>query len=215
MLNERTSRFFDSYAEDFSAIYGNDHTVVNRVVNEVFRKSMKLRFLRTLEGCEPIAGKTVIDIGCGPGHYGVALAQRGAALVRGVDFAQGMIDLAKRNASEAGVATRCTFEMADFMDIPTSTRFDYAVVMGFMDYMANPRQVIDKVLSLTDRRAFFSFPVAGGMLGWQRRMRYRGRCDLYLYTEDHIRHLFAGLPIKRLEIEKIARDFFVTAHVAD
>src|SRR5450755_1146133 len=114
-METRTASFFDTYARDFSAIYGNDNTPVNAVVNRMFRKSMMLRYERSLAGCTPIEGKTVIDIGCGPGHYSVALAARGAARVLGVDFAAGMIELARARAAGAGVADRCTFTLGDFL----------------------------------------------------------------------------------------------------
>jgi hypothetical protein len=76
MEGGRTAEFFDAYARDFSAIYGNENTLVNSVVNKLFRKSMMLRYERTLAGCAPIAGKTVIDIGCGRGT--TAWSWRGA-----------------------------------------------------------------------------------------------------------------------------------------
>src|SRR5580704_19177098 len=97
-----TSGFFDGYARRFDAIYGNADTPLNAVVNRWLRRSMKLRYDRTLEGCVPIEGTRVLDVGCGPGHYGVALAERGAASVFGLDFAQGMLDIAKDRAARAG-----------------------------------------------------------------------------------------------------------------
>jgi cyclopropane fatty-acyl-phospholipid synthase-like methyltransferase len=207
---DRTSSFFDGYARDFSDIYGNKNTLFNSIINEVFRKSMKLRYLKTLAGCEPIVGRTVLDIGCGPGHYGIELARRGAASVYGVDFAQGMIDLAEQHAARAGVKDRCKFELKDFHLFPADVKFDYAIVMGFMDYMSDPRKVVAKVLSFTNRRAFFSFPIDGGVLAWQRKLRYKSRCDLYMYSKYQIRDLFSGLPHQSVEIEKAARDYFVT-----
>jgi len=101
----RTASFFDAYAKDFNAIYGNENTLVNGVVNRLFRKSMMLRYEKSLAGCQPIKGKTVIDIGCGPGHYAVALAAQGALRVLGVDFAPGMIEIAGKRAARAGVIT--------------------------------------------------------------------------------------------------------------
>ncbi len=56
------------------------------------------------------------------------------------------------------------------MTYPPQDVFDYVIVMGFMDYMPDPEKVVAKVLSLTRNKAFFSFPVAGGMLGWQRQI---------------------------------------------
>jgi 2-polyprenyl-3-methyl-5-hydroxy-6-metoxy-1,4-benzoquinol methylase len=209
-METRTASFFDTYAKDFSAIYGNENTPINAVVNRMFRKSMMLRYERTLAGCSPIEGKTVIDIGCGPGHYSVALAARGASRVLGVDFASGMIDIAKKRAEGAGVADRCTFTLGDFLEVTGDETFDYAVVMGFMDYIEDPLALMKKVLKVCRGKAFFSFPAAGGLLAWQRRIRYRSRCALYLYTEPQIRSLVSSLGVKASSVETISRDFFVT-----
>jgi ubiquinone/menaquinone biosynthesis C-methylase UbiE len=213
MEGTQTARFFDAYAKDFNAIYGNEHTLLNAVVNRLFRKSMLLRYEQTLAGCMPIQGKSVIDIGCGPGHYAVALAAAGAGRVLGVDFAPGMIDIARARAARSGVGDRCTFTLGDFLEASGDETFDYAVVMGFMDYIEKPRELIEKVLRTCRGKAFFSFPADGGPLAWQRRLRYRSRCPLYLYTESRIRELVAGLPIKSSSIEPISRDYFVTLAV--
>ncbi len=210
---EKTSTFFDRYAHDFSSIYGTRNTVFHSVVNKLFRESMKLRFFMTLEGCNPVTGRSVLDIGCGPGHYSVALARRGAEQVFGVDFAPGMLDIARESAARAGVSAATRFEQADFVKREFEGRFDYVVAMGFMDYMERPREVVEKALSLCNVRAFFSFPLDGGVLAWQRRVRYRSRCDLYLYTEEQVRELFARTRATKVDVEVIARDLFVTAHV--
>jgi SAM-dependent methyltransferase len=211
--NDTTSQFFDGYARDFDAIYGNANTRLNALVNRVFRKSMRLRFDRTIAGCDPVKGKTIIDIGCGPGHYALTLAKRGAAKVFGLDFAKGMIDIAKDRAKSGGVSDVCTFEYGDFMTAKVDGTFDHAVVMGFMDYMSDPRAVIERTLSLTNKSAFFSFPADGGVLAWQRKLRYKRRCDLFMYSKPQIERLFAGTRARRVTIDKIARDFFVTAYV--
>ncbi len=187
--------------------------MVNAVVNRVFRRSMVLRYERTLAGCDPIAGKTVIDIGSGPGHYSVALAGRGASRVLGVDFAPGMVEIARKRADRAGVSDRCTFTLGDFLAASAAETFDYAIVMGFMDYIEEPRSLMEKVLRVCRHKAFFSFPADGGILALQRRMRYRSRCPLFLYSEARIRALLAGLPVKAATVDPIARDYFVTLTV--
>jgi ubiquinone/menaquinone biosynthesis C-methylase UbiE len=211
---ERVSGFFDSYAGEFAAIYGTSSTPWNRLINRWFRKSMRLRFEKTIEGCAPVEGRSVLDVGCGPGHYGIALARRGAARVYGIDFAPGMIEIARKNARTAEVEDRCEFAVRDFLEMPTEETFDYAIVMGFMDYVGNPRDVIDKVLGMTGRAAFFSFPLEGGFLAWQRKLRYRRRCDLYLYPVDDLKDLFSGVGQGRVHIEKISRDAFVRVATA-
>jgi len=210
---KKISDFFDSYAGDFNAIYGNKNTLLNTIVNKFFRKSMKRRYIKTIEGCCPIEGKSVIDIGCGPGQYSITLARMGAKYVCGIDFAKGMIDLARQNARRLGVEDRCNFILADFMTYPIEDIFDYSIIMGFMDYIENPRKVIEKVLFVTRSKAFFSFPVDRGILAWQRKLRYKRRCDLFMYNLEQLDQLFMNKIHKKVEVEKIRRDFFVTVYV--
>ena len=213
MAADRTQGFFHQYANDFDAIYSNHGGIVDGVLNRVFRKSMRLRFEKSVDGCKPIEGRSVLDVGCGPGHYSITLARRGAGRVVGLDFAEGMIQLAAKHAADAGVGARCTFQSGDFLAYQSPEKFDYVIVMGFMDYMSEPRKIIEKVLSLTASKAFLSFPAAGGFLAWQRKMRYKSRCDLFLYNEQQLRELCAKFPAVRAKIEPIARDYFVTLDV--
>jgi SAM-dependent methyltransferase len=213
-MAKSTERFFNEYARDFDAIYGTRRGALNSLLNRTLRSSMKLRYEKTLAGCDPIAGRSVLDVGCGPGHYAVELASRGAGRVIGIDFAESMIELAKQHAQEAGVAERCHFEVADFLTYPQGERFDCVILMGFMDYMEDPLGVIRKALALASSRVFWSFPVAGGFLAWQRKLRYRSRCELYLYDEPQLRRLFAEAGAPQAKIEKIARDYFVSVDVA-
>jgi ubiquinone/menaquinone biosynthesis C-methylase UbiE len=130
--------------------------------------------------------------------------------VVGIDFADGMLKLASEHADKVGVGGRCKFLVADFYTYAPEEISDYVVVMGFMDYMPDPEKVVAKVLSLTRNKAFLSFPVAGGLLGWQRKLRYQKRCDLFLYTEEQLRQIFSRFPEVTATIEPISRDFFVT-----
>lgn len=212
-MSDRTSEFFDRYAGGFNAIYGNNDRAFERIINHLFRRAMLVRYEKTLAGCRPVEGHTVIDVGCGPGHYSVALARAGAAHVLGLDFAPGMLNIARDSAQAHGVAQRCSFVLGDFLSYPISERFDYAVVMGFMDYVRDARPVIDRVLQVVGSRAFFSFPKDGGPLAWQRKLHYRNRCDLFLYHEDQIRSLLSATGA-RFSVESIGRDFFVTLEAA-
>jgi SAM-dependent methyltransferase len=206
----QTADFFHGYADDFNAIYSNRNGLFRSLINRTFRKSMHLRYVKSLEGCTPIVARTVLDVGCGPGHYSIALARRGAARVFGIDFAEGMIDLAREQAKRAGVGDTCEFQAGDFYKFEPAEPFDFVVVMGFMDYVREPEKLIERVVSLTRRKAFFSFPVAGGILGWQRQLRYKRRCPLYLYHLSDLERIFAPYQSERVDIEPISRDYFVT-----
>ena len=210
MARASVSDFFDGYSHDFNAIYGKNNSSFDKIINRIFRKSMRLRYVKSLEGCEPIKGASVLDVGCGPGHYSVALGLKQAGRVLGIDFADGMIELARTHAEKAGVSSRCEFVAADFMTYPFKGKFDYCIVMGFMDYMKDARSVVERVLSLARSKAFFSFPDAAGILAWQRTLRYRRRCDLFLYSRDQIESLLREVGCRKTSVEKISRDFFVT-----
>jgi ubiquinone/menaquinone biosynthesis C-methylase UbiE len=208
-MTSRASEFFDRYAVDFDSIYGNDNRAFDRIVNRLFRRAMVVRYQNTIKGCQPIEGRSVIDIGCGPGHYSVALARAGAAKVLGLDFAPGMLEIAGKRARLAGVSERCSFALGDFLTHPIPEPFDYGIVMGFMDYVSEPERVIDRVLNVVRRKAFFSFPAGGGLLAWQRKIRYRNRCDLFLYKREKIQRLLSRTGVS-FRIDGIGRDFFVT-----
>ena len=206
----QTQNFFHGYAGNFNAIYSTGNGLLANLVNRTLRRSMRLRFLKTMEGCQPIAGRTVLDIGCGPGHYGIALAKSGTREVIGIDFAEAMIELARRQAQVQRVANCCHFQTGDFNQYTPEEQPDYIVVMGVMDYVAEPQALVQRVASMARRKAFFSFPVAGGLLAWQRQLRYRSRCPLYFYSRNDVQRLFAPIPGVSTRIEPIARDFFVT-----
>ena len=209
------SEFFNRYARDFDAFYGTRNDLFNRLINRYFRRSMRLRFEKTIAGCHPIQGGSVIDIGCGPGLYAITLARRGANPVVGVDLAEAMLSIARRHAHEAGVAEKCSWVLGDFLAYPVERKYDYAIVMGFMDYVADPIPLVRKVLSITNRRAFFSFPLAGGFMAWQRKVRYRRRCPLFMYSAERVQRLFRDATARPVDIEPIGRDLFVSVHVAE
>ncbi len=209
----QTRQFFDAYAHDFDDLYGAPKNLFNSIVNPIFRKSMHLRYQKTLEYAKPIEGRSVLDIGCGPGHYSVALAKAGASRVVGIDFADEMIRIAKHRAEVENVADRCQFLVADILEYQPDQKFDYAVLMGFMDYIADAQALIKKVVSMTSDRLFFSFPLDDGLLAAQRKWRYRNRCPLYMYKEKDLHELFAGFAPMAYKMERISRDFFVTLFV--
>ncbi|MEW5820241.1 MAG: class I SAM-dependent methyltransferase [Cyanobacteriota bacterium] len=213
MIYSKTSEFFNSYVHDFDAIYGNNNTNLNLLINKYFRTSMKLRYIETINGCQPVEGKTAIDIGCGPGHYSVALAQKGIKSVVGIDFAQNMLDVAAKRAKEAGVEDKCSFICGDFFAFNFEEQFDYSVVMGVMDYINTPEVFIEKVLSLTRSKAFFSFPLDEGFLAWKRKIKYKKRCNLYMYKKTDVEKLFKSKQFEKIEYTKLARDLYVMVNM--
>src|SRR5207244_12251748 len=108
-----------------------------------------------------------------------------------------MLDVARENARQAGVGGLVEFSQADFFTFTPPEPFDYVILMGLMDYMREPRKVIEKVLSLSRSKAFFSFAADGGIVAWQRKRRFRNRCELYLYMQEQLGVLFSAITESR------------------
>ena len=75
MQENKTASFFDRYSIDFNAIYGSGTGPFQRLINKWFRQTMLIRFQKTIVACNPLEGKTILDVGCGPGIYSITLAK--------------------------------------------------------------------------------------------------------------------------------------------
>ena len=92
------------------------------------------RFFALLE-LEQIAGKRVLDIGCGNGQFSVFFAMYGAE-VWGIDLADIGIATANKMAAANGVAERCRFMIGDATatDFPDDF-FDYVVFTAALHHV--------------------------------------------------------------------------------
>jgi SAM-dependent methyltransferase len=191
-------RHFDATAKSFDSIYS-----APTIADRVFRRDMYERFRRTLAACEPVEGKSVLDIGCGSGQYTIALAERGARQVVGLDFADNMLKIAAANARRAGVEDRCRFLSAEFVTHAFAQRFDYILAVGVFDYVENATPLLEKARALTTTRFIATFP---RRLTWRApvrkvRLRLKG-CPVFFYTRGQVVDLMtrAGFDVERAEV---------------
>ena len=86
-----------------------------------YRGSLVSQWLPALDGVveQLEAGIDVADVGCGYGHSTVLMAEAfPRSRFHAFDTHAGSVDEARRNADEAGVAARATFEVAGAADYP-------------------------------------------------------------------------------------------------
>jgi 2-polyprenyl-3-methyl-5-hydroxy-6-metoxy-1,4-benzoquinol methylase len=204
--------FWDNYASEFDAIYGTKNSWFNSLINRMFRSCMKIRFDKTMQ-IIPEEKVSVIDIGCGPGHYSCTLAKVQEREILGIDFSERMIAIAADHANSLGLGKNLKLETVNFLEFKPDRKFDYSIMMGFIEYFEHADMIIKKALEITKRKILLSFPVAGGFLAFQRKLRYKRRCYLHLYSQDEIKELMKGLNISTFTIERIKRDFFVTIDI--
>src|SRR2546422_1074558 len=129
--------YFDREAERFDAIYERDKPLHQQIGDALFRRVIHERYSLVVNAVGA-PGRSFLDVGCGPGRYGIELGRRGAKHCHGVDVAQQMIDIARTEAARAGVGERCSFEVSDFLSWHGDAKFDVVAAMGYFDYLEAP-----------------------------------------------------------------------------
>src|SRR5262245_13625602 len=138
-VETRVRDHFHADAGRFDAIYEDTGKGrFSRWVDRVWRGVVRRRLDLSLEILAPLAGKTVLAVGCGSGRFGVAFAVKGASRVVGIDFAPAMIELANELAARNGVAERCEFVTGAFPEVVPPGPYDASTALGFFDYVADP-----------------------------------------------------------------------------
>lgn len=208
---EAVGRHFDGEAARFDAIYGTDKGIVQRCVDGLFRGVIHKRFELTLDWCGEVAGKRVLDAGCGSGRYCIELARRGAD-VTGIDLAGSMVEMSRQAAREAGVEGRCRFEVADFFAWSAPHHFEVSLGIGFFDYIADPGHMLERIRAVTEGRGIFSFPIRWRLRTPTRwlRLRWRG-CPVFFYERSKVVQLLADAGWQDVQITQLSRDYLVNA----
>jgi ubiquinone/menaquinone biosynthesis C-methylase UbiE len=200
---ERVGAFFDRRAEGFDAIYSGRRSALPRLWDRLTRRNLIDRLEFSLRMLEPLAGASVLDVGCGSGRYALALVARGAAEVVGVDVAPRMLTLAAELAREGGVDDRCTFVRAEVRDYRPGRSFDGVVAMGFFDYAASPAETLQHLHRLTGRVLVASFPARGALRVPFRKawLGLRG-CPVFFYSRREILELTARAGFDPVHLER-------------
>jgi len=122
-----------------------------------------------LEACGDVAGRRVLDCGCGEGRFCRLLAKRGAAYALGLDLCRPMIDAAEQLRGE-----REEYRVADVQDLSflEGASFDLAVSYlnqcDLPDFEANNREVF-RILRPGGRFVVANVhPMRSSVGGWYR-----------------------------------------------
>ena len=98
-----------------------------------------------------------IDVGTGPGIFPIFMTKaiRGIQF-KGIDLSQIMVDLAKRNAREEGMADRIEFEVGSAYSLPVEDRsLDLVLCINTLHHLESPVEFFNEVArSLKEGGAF-------------------------------------------------------------
>ncbi len=141
----------------------------------------------------PLAGRTVLDLGCGVGRFALRAASRGA-VVHGYDISEPALEIARQRAREADLAGRYQVHHGDLR----STEFpraDFWCDLGTLQYLseADVGSILERLRHV--ERFFSALPRRGHPLDLVRRL-YRGLLKgnpYHTWSQASVRALFAPL----------------------
>lgn len=89
----------------------------------------------------PLAGQTVVDVGCGGGILSEALARQGADTL-GIDLAEDLLDVADLHGLESGVKVSYRKISAESLAAEQAANFDVVTCMEMLEHVPNPESVV-------------------------------------------------------------------------
>jgi len=178
-------KYWGRHAAAFDRLY-QDTSPIERTINRLFRPGIYIRASVVLDEIKRLGAPTVLDVGSGSGANSVAFAAAGAAKVTGIDFAEPMLELARKRAAQDPLGRNCHFERADFSTWVPTESFDVVAALGVFDYVEDAQVFWAKMLKTAGRVAVASFP-SPRLRGWIRKVRYNLKgCPLFLYDEADV-----------------------------
>ena len=148
---ERARGYFERLAPDYDrAFRGHGKGLLNAAVNRWFRGptfAQRMRVLEEVFADLGLAGKSVLDLGCGSGQVAVLAALDGAR-VHAVDLAPSMLAIAREAAARAGVVEAVTFQEADIASVPLPAA-DVTLLVGVIEYYRDFDGLIGRAAAVT------------------------------------------------------------------
>lgn len=120
---------FDDEAQRWESLYRDSSEARWGLLQDYARKRTVARMELCLSLLPPIAGKNVIELGCGPGYYGIRLIAGGAKWT-GLDISEGMLAVCQKNTRSNRLVR------SDVLHLPfRPSRCDVLLCIGVVSYL--------------------------------------------------------------------------------
>ena len=104
----------------------------------------RLGYVRDRAG---LAGRKIIDVGCGGGLLSEAMALEGA-LVTGIDMVESSLDIARRHAAENGLHIEYRLGSAEQCAAESPGQFDVVTCMELVEHVPEPASLVASCAAL-------------------------------------------------------------------
>jgi 2-polyprenyl-6-hydroxyphenyl methylase / 3-demethylubiquinone-9 3-methyltransferase len=95
----------------------------------------------------PLAGKTVLDIGCGGGILAESMANKGAS-VTGIDLSEKALSVADLHSLESGVQVRYKLIAAEALAAKEPGQYDVVTCMEMLEHVPDPGAIVKACAAL-------------------------------------------------------------------
>lgn len=95
-----------------------------------------------IDRAAPLAGKEVLDVGCGGGILSEGMALRGATVL-GIDLGEMPLRVAELHTLESGVSVTYRRVAAEALAAERPASFDVVTCMELLEHVPNPASVVD------------------------------------------------------------------------
>jgi 2-polyprenyl-6-hydroxyphenyl methylase/3-demethylubiquinone-9 3-methyltransferase len=103
--------------------------------------------LEWINALAPLAGKNVLDIGCGGGVLSESMARKGAK-VTGIDLSKKALKVADLHGLESGVDVRYKHIAAEEMAVEEPGQFDVVTCMEMLEHVPDPASIVRAAATL-------------------------------------------------------------------
>jgi len=174
-------------------------------------------FARKILGCLPSleTGSTIVDLGTGPGLLSIQLGKLlPQAKIIGVDLSSGMLQIARENADEAGVANFETrLGRAEEMPVESGSA-DLVVTQSSLHEWEDPQKGLSEVFRVLKPggRLIFKDYNRAWLCGWKRRvLGIFHHLEMFQFTFEEVAGLLREVGFDEIEGEGRGLELFVRA----
>lgn len=139
-LSGELKKYWEEGSGDFEKYYDAPKGIAGFIINRFLEKRMS----KVISMLGPVAGKKLLDLGCGSGQFLLSLTEMGSE-VTGLDYSRTLLNDSQVRLREAGVI-KSKLILADASLIPIRDGyFDSVICIGVIDYVCDMGKVLGEI----------------------------------------------------------------------
>lgn len=157
-----------------------------------------------LRQCHPIAGRQVLDVGCGDGFFSITFVKAGG-VVTGVDTDEEMLNAARTNAAREDVSAAFIKASAGSLPFPDAT-FDLVVAVSLLCLVRDRETALTEMARLLKPGGRIVIGELGAWSLWNILRRVRGVMgvrpwrDAHFFSAGELRRMLEGAGLKAASV---------------